>query len=97
MPYVLAVTVWAKEGRADDMARLMRMNAAASRLEPGCLVFDVHRSTEDLHRFLVYERFVDEDAFHAHHETEHFKRYAAAVDPLRERAEVHAYTTPDDG
>jgi len=37
-----------------------------TREEPGCLVFDVDRDAGDPAKFMVYEEFIDQDAFDRH-------------------------------
>ena len=90
MTYVVAARWRAREGEEDSVAELLAQNAALSREEPGCLVFIGHRSLEDGRNFFLYEQYVDEAAFHAHTETEHFNTLVQGeVVPrleLRERA-----------
>ncbi len=70
------IATWvAKEGEEDDVARLLRINGAATRAEPGCREFTVLRETGQPRTFVLYEVYDDEAAFQAHRESEHFKRY----------------------
>ena len=62
------------EGHEATVAPLLEANAEASRAEPGCLEFSVYQAIDDPRRFLLYERYTDEDAFQAHRRTEHFGR-----------------------
>lgn len=53
-----------------------------TREEVGCLTFDVVQSSETLHRFDVYEEFVDQEAFDHHQarvRSSHWGRVAANV------------------
>ena len=61
------------EGHDSMVARLLRKNAEASRAEPGCLEFSVYQDIADPRRFLLYERYTDEEAFQAHRRTPHFE------------------------
>ena len=61
-----------KSGAAEEVARILRRHVADSRAEPGCLEFTVHQSVDSPERFVLYERYVDEDAFQAHRESLHF-------------------------
>jgi quinol monooxygenase YgiN len=61
------------DGHEETVADLVRRNARASLSEPGCLEFTVYRGIEDRRRFLLYERYTDEDAFQAHRRTPHFR------------------------
>jgi quinol monooxygenase YgiN len=69
----LAVTWEAKEGEADAVADILRRLASAVKAEPGTLLFWPHRSPSNDRVFFLYELYVDDAAFQAHQQTEHFK------------------------
>jgi quinol monooxygenase YgiN len=69
----LAVTWEARAGEADAVADILRRMTVAVRSEPGTLRFEPHRSPSNDHVFFLYELFVDEAAFAAHQQTDHFK------------------------
>ena len=73
--YVVVAKWVAQEAEDDAVARLLLLNAEASRAEPGCQAFIVHRSLEHPRTYLLYEQYDDEAAFAAHRESEHFKTY----------------------
>jgi autoinducer 2-degrading protein len=87
MPYVIAAKWKAKRGEEDAVLDLLQRAAAASRQEPGCLLFLIHRSPEDAGTFFLYEQFASEEAFTAHTESAHFKELVLgdAVNRLAER------------
>jgi quinol monooxygenase YgiN len=60
---VLAVTWVAQPGAEEAVAAILREVAPLSRAEPGCLQYDVHRDPDDPRRFLLWERYRDEQAF----------------------------------
>jgi quinol monooxygenase YgiN len=66
---------FAPEDRA-DIAESLRLLAAASRQEPGCVSYIPHQVEDDPDTVLIYEQYVDQSALAAHRETEHFKKYA---------------------
>jgi len=70
---VLAATWEAKEGEAEAVANILRRMASAVASEPGTLLFWPHRSSTNDRLFFLYELFVDDAAFAAHQQTEHFK------------------------
>jgi quinol monooxygenase YgiN len=76
MAFVLNVRMTAREGEEDRAAELIRELAAGTHTEPGNIHWIAHRSTENPRTFMVYEQYVDEDAFKAHGQTEHFKSIA---------------------
>jgi quinol monooxygenase YgiN len=73
---VLAVVWQAKEGHESEVAGLFRKLEAASREEPGCLMYVVHRHLKDPRRFFIYEQYHDDAALDAHRNALHFQRYA---------------------
>ena len=50
-------------------------NAHNSRLEPGCIRFDVVQNQEDKTQFTFYEVYKDADAVGAHRASAHFSRW----------------------
>jgi (4S)-4-hydroxy-5-phosphonooxypentane-2,3-dione isomerase len=67
----------------DRIEEIFRELRDASRKEPGVIQFDIARSKEHRHRFVLWEVYVDEAALDAHYQTEHFKRLAlGGVRPL---------------
>lgn len=78
MTHVLTVVakVRAASGKGDALAALLVEQAAAVRAnEPGCLVYRMHRSTQDPELFLVYEMYADEAAFEAHRTAPHLAAF----------------------
>ena len=70
--YVVAAQYYAKAGKDDEIAAIMKM-IVISRAEPGCALYTVNRSVEDPRRFLLYEQYRDKSGYEAHMETEAFK------------------------
>jgi quinol monooxygenase YgiN len=63
------------EDRA-DVSETLRLLAAASRQEPGCVSYIPHRVEDDPDTVLIYEQYQDAQALAAHRETAHFKKHA---------------------
>lgn len=93
MAHALAVTLVARDGESERVAEGLRILAEASGNEPGCRLFIAHRSTEDRHRFLLYELYDDEPAFLRHRDTPHFADYAETIVPLLSVREPVFYKT----
>ena len=53
---VLAVTWIAKPGYENEVVKIFGELQAASRQEPGCLMYMVHRHKTDVQRFFIYEQ-----------------------------------------
>jgi autoinducer 2-degrading protein len=87
MAYTVAVTWIAKEGEEDAVAAALGRLVEPSRAEPGVQVYLPNRDPQDPSRFFIYEQYVDEAAYTAHTETEHFKRdgFGDAIPRLADR------------
>jgi len=59
-----------------DVTETLRLLAAASREEPGCVSYIPHTVEGDPETFLIYEQYRDEKALAAHRASAHFKKYA---------------------
>ena len=75
MPYVVTATWKAKPGEEQAVVELLRRVAAASRVEPGCLIFWTHRSLEDPSVFFLYEQYKSEQAFRDHAASDHVREF----------------------
>jgi quinol monooxygenase YgiN len=76
MSYVVIARWSAQLGNEEAVAAAIGKLIEPSRSEPGCLQYRPHQSIADACEFLLYEEYVDEAAYLAHGESEHFKRYA---------------------
>ena len=83
--FVIAAQWYAKEGKDDEVAALVREVIPRTLAEPGCRLFIVNRAVDDPRRFLLYEHFVDRAAFDAHTSTTSFKELVVGrIVPLLE-------------
>lgn len=78
---------FAPEDRA-DITETLRLLAAASRQEPGCVSYIPHHLEGDPDTVLIYEQYKDAKALAAHSESAHFKQYAVGglYQRMRERS-----------
>jgi quinol monooxygenase YgiN len=74
MAYVVSAKWRAKAGSEDRLAEICHEMTAPSRAEAGNLFYQAHRSPDDPRLFYLYEQYVDEAAYEAHMESEHFTR-----------------------
>ncbi len=89
---VLAVTWIAHPSHENEVAEVFRKLEAASRKEPGCLQYIVHRHKEDSTRFFIYEQYRDEAALKTHWDSPHFQEYAVkGLANIGERKEGELY------
>jgi quinol monooxygenase YgiN len=89
---VLAVTWMANAGEETEVTNIFRELEKASRQEPGCLMYVVHRHRTDPRRFFIYEQYRDDAALEAHRQSPHFQKYAVnALNGIGERKEGELY------
>ena len=93
MAYTVCVTWIAKPGEEDAVASCLEQLVEPSRAEEGVLVYIPNRDPEDPTKFFIYEQYVDEAAYTAHTETEHFKRLGFG-DAIRACWSASASSTP---
>jgi quinol monooxygenase YgiN len=88
----VAVTYVFKPGLEEEAIPLFRKLTAATRAEPGCRTYQVHRSKSDPRRFFLYELYDDQAAVDAHRASPHFAEYAAgALFPMLESRSPEIY------
>jgi quinol monooxygenase YgiN len=91
--FVVCARLLARAGQESVVEEAMRQVVPASRAEPGCLMYVAHRDVADPRRFMFYEQYVDEAAYDAHRETEHFRRWVTeTIAPALEERERAIYT-----
>jgi quinol monooxygenase YgiN len=94
--YVVIAKWTANEGEEAAVAAALQALTEASRAEPGNLVYQPHRDPQDPRVFLIYEQYLDEQAFLAHGASEHFQRHAVgdAIPRLAGRERRYYETWP---
>jgi autoinducer 2-degrading protein len=91
------VTLQVRPDKVDEFLDAIHQNALATlNDEPGCLRFDVHRSIEDEHRFVLYEIYRDEAAFYDEHRSSvHYRKWrVAAADYVVGGSHVNTFCAP---
>jgi (4S)-4-hydroxy-5-phosphonooxypentane-2,3-dione isomerase len=89
---VLAVTWMAKVGHEAEVEVLFSKLTEASRKEPGCQMYQVHRHKTDPRRFFIYEQYKDDTALEAHRAAPHFLQFARKDLPkVADRVEGQLY------
>lgn len=94
MTYVVIAKWIAKVGNEDAVAAAIGKLIEPSRAEPGCVEYRANRSVSDGRVFLLYEAYIDEAAYRAHTESQHFARHAGGEGiPLLEAREREFYVS----
>jgi quinol monooxygenase YgiN len=96
MAYVVAATYRCKGGEEEAILEILETMGPPSRQEPGCLLYQAHRSPVDPRVFFLYEQYVDESGYEAHQATPHFERHIKGeAIPRLESRERAFYVTID--
>ena len=82
--YVILAPIQIKEGFKESFIEAMIADAEGSMSnESGCLRFDVIQDSENANRIWLYEVYENENAFQAHTQAPHFKKWAETVKDWR--------------
>ncbi len=93
----VAVTYVLKPGVEEEALGLFQKLTHATREEPGCRMYQVHRSTSDPRRFFIYEQYDDQGALDAHRATPHFDQFAKnGLFPMLESRSPELYEPIED-
>lgn len=92
VPFAVVVTFQIKPGHLEPFLVLMRANAQSSLTqEPGCRQFDVATDPDSPGEVFLYEVYDDAAAFQVHLDSDHFKRFDAAVVDMVAHKHVRTY------
>jgi autoinducer 2-degrading protein len=95
MPVTL-VYVDVKPENIDDFKKITLYNCINSRKEEGNVRFDLLQSKDEPTKFTLYEHFRDKAAVDYHKTTEHYKKWASAVEPYMASARTKTVYEPVD-
>ena len=89
---VLVVQWLANMGEEEKVKGVFQKLAAASRKEPGCLMYLVNQHIDNPRRFVLYEHYTDMNALQAHRESPHFQTFGLQELPeIAKRIEGELY------
>ncbi|MGE5645283.1 MAG: putative quinol monooxygenase [Acidobacteriota bacterium] len=91
MSVVVIAEFTAKPGKAGELAAAFRAMIAPTRLEPGCLRYELNQEENDPGAFVFVEAYQDRAAFDAHCATPYFKALIEALPPLVDKQHVGLY------
>ena len=86
--YSLTIILEPLSGKRDELAAACLAVVDASRMESGCLFFDVLVGEGAFDEVVFYEAYCDEAAFQAHMASPHTKEWQARALPLVEKSRI---------
>jgi quinol monooxygenase YgiN len=79
------VTFIAKEGCEDKMRELLTAMVAPSKVEDGCIFYDIFEYENNSRKFMAVESWRDNDALDGHKSTPHYAVYKSSYEPYCEK------------
>jgi len=79
---IITAKVKIQPGKSEEFLEAYRWMKPQVLNDPGAILYELHRSTDDPDTFIFYEQYEGREAFDYHLSTEHFKKLAAWIDPL---------------
>ena len=83
---IITARLKVKEGKEPKMEQLLTDMVKKVATEPGALAYTVHRSTVDPTLFMIYEKYVDKEAFSFHKDTPHFAALGGSLGEILDGA-----------
>lgn len=78
------VTFIAKEGAEDKMKELLTAMVNPSKIEDGCIFYEITQYENNRRKFMAVESWRDEAALDGHKGTQHYKIYKSSYEPYCE-------------
>ena len=79
------VTFIAKEGCEDKMRELLTAMVVPSKMEDGCIFYDIFEYENNSRKFMAVESWRDNNALDGHKSTSHYAVYKSSYEPYCEK------------
>ncbi len=90
---MVTAKIRAKPGEKDNIIAKSKDLLDSSRLESGCVNYNLYASTEDNNLLLMLEQWANLEVLQSHMQTEHFKAFGKAIeDILAEPMNISVYS-----
>jgi len=92
-PFAMVIGFKVKAGQEKAFMDAFSPAVAATRKEPGCIAYTLHRDGENPEQFVMYEQFKNIDALNAHAKEKYVETLLGTIVPLLDGApKVSVYT-----
>src|SRR3979490_2915914 len=81
---VVAAFLRGRAGKEEELAGRLQALVLASRSDPGVIIYDLHRSTEDPALWFLYERYESQEHLNRHRENAVLRSFLADAATLLE-------------
>lgn len=82
---IVTAKITAKPGERNNIISKAKDLIKSTRLESGCISYDLYASTEDDDVLVMIEQWNNQDILDSHMQTEHFKAFGAAIEDILAR------------
>lgn len=90
---IVNATITAKPGKRDELISKSQDLIKSTRLEPGCISYNLYASTENEDALVMIEQWENKEVLDTHMQTDHFKGFGAAIsDILAEELGIDLYS-----
>jgi quinol monooxygenase YgiN len=72
----------AKDDKIEELKALLGTMVQASRIEKGCLLYNIYQMKDKPNTFVVIEAWEDEEALEGHKNSPHYKHYKSNYEPF---------------
>jgi quinol monooxygenase YgiN len=72
----------AKDDKIEELKALLGTMVQASRIEKGCLLYNIYQMKDKPNTFVVIEAWEDEKALEDHKNSPHYKHYKSNYEPF---------------
>jgi quinol monooxygenase YgiN len=79
---IVTATITAKQGERDKIISKSRDVIEHTRLESGCISYNLYAHTEDDDVLMMFEQWKSPEMLKTHMETEHFQAFGVAIEDL---------------
>ena len=79
------VTFIAKEGCEEKMRELLTAMVVPSKMEDGCIFYDIFEYENNSRKFMAVESWRDNNALDGHKSTSHYAVYKSSYEPYCEK------------
>jgi quinol monooxygenase YgiN len=90
---IVTATITAKHGKRDEIISQSQDVIESTRLESGCISYELFASTEDENVLVMFERWENIEALELHKQTDHYKAFGPSIkDLLEKKIELGVYS-----
>ena len=82
----------AKPGQEEALKQELLKLVVPTRLEEGCVQYDLHVATDNPARFVFYENWTSREALEKHLQSPHLRAFGETSKELREKPSIVTYT-----